>query len=389
MRYFPLTKVRRLLLLVCAIFMVGTLSAIPPRPEPARFVADFAGVFPDAEQVMLLEDYLGQVSDSTGVQVQVVTVPDLEGEAPFMYARQIGEEWGVGDENKNNGVVILIKPRDETGGEVFIATGYGSECLLTDIECDMIIERYMLDYLREDNYFAAADAGARVCAEVMVSGNDTLLSSASGSNSGWSFGDYLGMGVLMLPFLLGFIALLKSIYIMLSPKHRARRKIEGAETAEELQAALAKAEEVKLSPKDREEALAQMRERLYTIITSADNPSQQAERIASFAGMPLSADRINHIVADMKENTYRSYVDCQSSASLRGRMLRAIAFGNDKDDMLALYAGLLANLKAIEAARKAAEEKARRERSRSGGGHGGGRSYGGGHFGGGGAGRHF
>lgn len=376
--------IHRIQSLLLALFCAGTLLAIPPCPVPARFVADFANAFPDAQAVAELEEYLGSVSDSTGIQVQIVTVSSLEGEAPFMYARNIGEKWGVGDENLNNGVVILIKPRDADGGEVFIATGYGSECILTDAMCDEIIDRYMIDYLREENYFAAAEAAAHVCAEVMISGNSDLIStnySSTRDSDEWDIYSWIGLSAILLPFLIGLLS-------WLSPRRRARDGIKYARTKKDLDKALLMADKCKLPEKDRMEAMAAMRANLYTFIQSAYSPSQQQEFIASVADMPLSQKRIEDIVAGMKELSYNEYIHCKSSSSLRSRLNRAIAFGNDAAALKAEFDTLLAALKvAEEAARKAAEER-RREASYSSG-HSSGSSYGGGHFGGGGAGRHF
>lgn len=385
--YRPMKK-KLFLLAILTVAVVSLLSAaIPPRPVPARFVADFANAFSDQEKVADLEEYLDELSDSTGIQIQIVTVNDLEGESPFMYARNIGEEWGVGDENKNNGVVILIKPKNDTPGEVFIATGYGSECLLTDAQCSRIIDVCMYDYLVEGQYFEAAESAAVVCADIMRDGNSMLIE--TGVHSGeedepFGVGGIIGILAILLPFLIG-------LWAWFDPKRRAKRDIEFADTNEKLQKALAKAEETKLSAKDREEALFAMRENLYTSISSAMTPELQRQRIEKLKDMPLSESRIESIVSGMKEQTYLEYVQCQSSSALKVRLKRAVDFGNDEAELQAMYAQLLATIVAMEAAKRAAAAAAARERAaRSGSSsHSSHRSYGGGHFGGGGAGRRF
>lgn len=141
------------------------LAAIPDKPVPSRFVCDYAGIL-DATRAELLNDRLQLVSDSTTNQVVVVTIADLEGLDPADYALQLGRKWGVGTKERNNGVVILLKPRNDNGaGKVEIATGYGAEGALTDVMCGHIIDTQMLPYLREGDYTTAAEEGAYACAE--------------------------------------------------------------------------------------------------------------------------------------------------------------------------------------------------------------------------------
>lgn len=142
-------------------------AGIPDKPVPSRFVCDYAGVL-DPARAARLEQYLQMVSDSTTNQVVVVTIADLEDYDPADYAQRLGQKWGIGTKEKSNGVVILIKPRnDYGGGKVEIATGYGAEGALTDVMCGHIIDTEMLPYLREGLYTEAAEAGAVACVKRM------------------------------------------------------------------------------------------------------------------------------------------------------------------------------------------------------------------------------
>ena len=62
----------------------AALSAIPARPEPARLVNDFAGIF-SPRQALYIERMLVEFDDSTSNQIAVVTVPDLEGYSASEY----------------------------------------------------------------------------------------------------------------------------------------------------------------------------------------------------------------------------------------------------------------------------------------------------------------
>lgn len=370
-------QMKRIGVIVVAALAALMAYGIPARPVPAQFVADLADIFPDKEKVAELEDFLGSVSDSTGVQIQIVTVSDLEGDSPFHYAYEIGEKWGVGDAKKNNGVVILLKPRNETKGEVFIATGSGSECILTDAECSLIIDNYMYEYLVDGQYFEAADAAARVCARCMVNGNDELYSLSQDDD------DDSGVLWLLLVFLAPFVGIL--LY-QTSPRQRAISGIVKCESKEQLDKAMAYAQKVGLDEKRTQVAMENMKEARYKQMRQSCSPEHLEKIIATAVGMGLSAAMIENIRVGMKELSEAEYRKCKDSQKLKSMLDRAIAFGNDEERMKALYDDLLKCAKEEEA------HQARMSSSSShSGGHssGGGRSYGGGHFSGGGAGRSF
>lgn len=142
-----------LLLLISTVL----LSQIPKKPEPARLVNDFAGYFSPAE-VDALERKLVAIDDTTSTQIAVVVIADLNGYDPNMMAYEIGESWGVGQKGKNNGVVILLKPKKgNERGRVAIQAGYGLEEVITDALSKRIIELEMIPSLQQNRPYEAVD----------------------------------------------------------------------------------------------------------------------------------------------------------------------------------------------------------------------------------------
>lgn len=135
--------------------------AIPGRPVPERLVNDFAGLFTPAERTAL-ERVLVAFDDSTSNQIAVVTVKDLEGYEPADYATRIGIDWKVGSKDFNNGIVILVKPKDSSAGKVFIAVGYGLEGAIPDAYAKRIIDSEMIPRFAADDYFGGVAAGCEV-----------------------------------------------------------------------------------------------------------------------------------------------------------------------------------------------------------------------------------
>lgn len=148
---------------------------IPAKPLPPRLVNDFAAVFTQ-QQADSLEQKLVAYNDSTTVQIAVVTIPTLDGYDSGEYAVKLHRLWGVGHAEKDNGIVILVKPKtEEEGGDVFISIGYGLEGNIPDIYAKRIIERIMIPNFKKEDYFAAADEASTSLMQ-LASGQENSIS---------------------------------------------------------------------------------------------------------------------------------------------------------------------------------------------------------------------
>ena len=80
----------------------------------------------------------------------------------------MAEQWGIGQKDKDNGIVILLKPKtNESRGEVFIATGYGLEGVLPDaVVNSTVIENEMIPYFKQADYFSGLASGIKVIMEI-------------------------------------------------------------------------------------------------------------------------------------------------------------------------------------------------------------------------------
>ncbi len=127
----------------------------PDKQNPPRLVNDFADILSQSEEAQL-EQKLLRYSDTTSTEIAVITVKDLQGEDINLYAAELGEKWGVGRGNKDNGLVFLVAPNER---EVAIQNGYGLEPVLTDAYSKRIIEEYVLPAFRKGNYYKGIDEG--------------------------------------------------------------------------------------------------------------------------------------------------------------------------------------------------------------------------------------
>lgn len=190
------------ILLALFILAVSGFAQIPDRPNPPRLVNDFAGVLSDGENSNM-ESALQQFTRQTSTQIVVVTVPSLDGYDPGDYAQRLGEEWGVGQNRDDNGLVILVKPKtNESRGEVFVATGYGLEAVLPDAIVNRdIVDNEMLPRFRENDYYGGLAAGINVIMDI-TRGEYTAQQYQEQSNAG-------GGGI---PFIVFFFILIFAIF---------------------------------------------------------------------------------------------------------------------------------------------------------------------------------
>ena len=109
-----------------------------------------------------------QFDRETSTQIVIVTIKDLQGYDPGDFAFRLGENWGVGQKEKNNGVVILVKPKSGNGkGRVFIATGYGLEGVLPDAVVNgAVIDNEMIPYFRQNDYYQGLASGVKVIMDI-------------------------------------------------------------------------------------------------------------------------------------------------------------------------------------------------------------------------------
>ncbi len=157
-----------IILLVALLGFTSILRAqIPERPTPQRLVNDFAHVLNEGE-VNEMENALVQFAKQTSTQIVVLTVADLDGYDKADYAQRVGEKWGVGQKDKDNGLVVLLKPKTEDSrGEIFIATGYGLEGILPDaVVNNAVVSNEMMPRFKQNDYYGGLAAGLNVIMDI-------------------------------------------------------------------------------------------------------------------------------------------------------------------------------------------------------------------------------
>jgi uncharacterized protein len=152
------------LFLVPIWFLLVSFEPKDLKPSPGRIVHDFADVIP-LNQERELERKLVAYNDSTSTQISVVTISTLDGGEIAMFNTELAEQWGVGQEGKDNGIQILLAIEER---KVNIATGYGVEHVVTDAMSRRIIENYMVPNFKRGDYYQGLDAATDVIFKLLI-----------------------------------------------------------------------------------------------------------------------------------------------------------------------------------------------------------------------------
>ncbi|MBV5334914.1 MAG: TPM domain-containing protein [Sulfuricurvum sp.] len=153
-----------LLIIFLSVFTVSVFAQdIPERPNPPRLVNDMANVLSDQEEQQLESD-LVQFSDQTTTQICIVTLPTLNGMEISDLSFKIGEKWGVGEKGKNNGIVVVYKPKSgNEKGQIFVAVGYGLEGVIPDAVANRnVVDYAMIPYFKQNDTYGGLAAGTKV-----------------------------------------------------------------------------------------------------------------------------------------------------------------------------------------------------------------------------------
>jgi uncharacterized protein len=113
---------------------IATALALNFPPLSGR-VVDLANII-SADTRAAIEIKLAALESKSTIQLVVATVKTLEGQEIEPYANQLFRTWGLGQKDKNNGVLLLVAPNER---RVHIEVGYGLEGTLTDALSKIII----------------------------------------------------------------------------------------------------------------------------------------------------------------------------------------------------------------------------------------------------------
>ncbi len=159
--------------LIVSLMLISTDNAfaepVPPKPDANLYVFDYADLIEDSDEQEMRKT-AKVLDDKTKAQIVVVTVNDLSQMELEDYALKIFRDWGIGDKEKNNGLLILVNKESlvkNQRGRIRIEVGYGLEGAINDGKAGAILDNFALPAFENREYSRGIkDAFMAVSSEV-------------------------------------------------------------------------------------------------------------------------------------------------------------------------------------------------------------------------------
>jgi len=119
---------------------------IPPRGQ--GYVNDFAGLL-NSNDKLAMTKLAGELEKKTTAQIAVVTVQTTGPESIHGFSVRLFDRWRIGQEGKDNGVLLLMAVNDR---KAWITTGYGLEGVIPDVIANKIVRSVMIPYFKQGQY---------------------------------------------------------------------------------------------------------------------------------------------------------------------------------------------------------------------------------------------
>ncbi len=140
-------------------------------PKLTGHVVDTAKVL-DAQTQQDIADFLTVHEQATSDQIVVATIPSLGGETVEEYATALFRHWGLGQKDKDNGVLLLFSMNDH---KMRIEVGYGLEGELTDAKAKLIIDDILTPAFKAQNYGVGIKLATQEITQILGSAQQYAL----------------------------------------------------------------------------------------------------------------------------------------------------------------------------------------------------------------------
>lgn len=144
---FHSSRIKYLILVLLSFSFIQNVSAVV-KPTNLFYVNDYANILSDETEKYILNKSIS-LNNIDGTQIVVVTVPNLEGMSLEQYSLQLFRDFGIGDKEKNNGLLLLLALEER---EFRVEVGYGLEGILPDGKTGRFQDEYIIPYLKNNNW---------------------------------------------------------------------------------------------------------------------------------------------------------------------------------------------------------------------------------------------
>lgn len=167
-----------------------------PVPALSARITDTTGTL-DAAAVQRIEAPLTALEADKGSQIAVLVVPTTGTETIEQYALRAFEQWKLGRQGVDDGVLLVVARNDRT---VRIEVGYGLEGAIPDVAAYRVIQEYLVPRFREGDFAGGIEAAVAALAK-LVQGEELPAPMAEPASDGLPF----DLGALIFLTLLGAV----------------------------------------------------------------------------------------------------------------------------------------------------------------------------------------
>lgn len=195
--------------LVVALPAMAQDSAIPPLQQR---VTDTTGTL-DAQTQARLTQSLADLEQQKGAQIAVLMIPSTGDEAIEQYAVRAFEQWKLGREAVDDGILFLIAKDDR---QLRIEVGYGLEGAVPDLLAGRIIREQVAPRFQQGDFAGGVEAGVAGLI-ALVEGEDLpapVVEESSEDDDTFGFFATLVIIALALPPIFSVAAVALAVYLI-------------------------------------------------------------------------------------------------------------------------------------------------------------------------------
>lgn len=159
------------------IFIGGVFAAYP---KSVGYVNDFGKVL-SKDFTTKLDHQLIDYKNKTTNEIAVTTIDTTGNQSIEEYAHALFNQWGIGNKEKENGVLLLFAMKDR---HMRIEVGRGLEGDLTDIESKHVITDVITPEFKKQHYEQGIQKGVDAIV-IAISTNSAVLATSSGDPTGF------------------------------------------------------------------------------------------------------------------------------------------------------------------------------------------------------------
>ena len=146
---YRLIRIKNYLILLLLFICFSSFNVFAlVKPTNDFYVNDYANILSNETEKYIVSKS-SKLASVDGTQIVVVTVKNLEGYSLEDYATKLFREFGIGDKDKNNGLLLLLALEER---KFRVEVGYGLEGILPDGKTGRFQDKYIIPYLKEDKW---------------------------------------------------------------------------------------------------------------------------------------------------------------------------------------------------------------------------------------------